>query len=343
MIVPMTRLCWLLPVILLVGCTSLPPQPFTSPIIRPFTSPLPLPATEARARVYLPLLTMAPFLVAKKGLAGGPCRIVEYAGAAWYYGWNASGIDCRISRAVKYQPGTAWFVPMIWGPEELISAAGLAAGNRIRVALGPNEPDRPDQANMTPAEVAVFQRWMEQRYASTGWHLVAPAISTRSVYLELVYAEYLRQYGEAPQWQALALHCYRPTAQDCIEDISYYVALARKWNLPGGVWVTEFGFHPCWSGTADSTADMVNALRQAETLVRWLEATPEITAYAWFVSQARNDESWIVWSGPHCGTRLYDPVAGRFTTFGEWYRGTPWPEVAFQAFLTHVIRDGHTH
>jgi len=331
------KLLWTVVLLFLAGCTALPTaQPFVSPV----AAPMPV----AGKRVLLPLLATEPWIGGKKGLAGSPCAVVEYADAFWYYTWSASGADCIFLAAGKYEPGRAWFVPMIRDPEKLISAASLGAGARIRIVLGPNEPDRPDQANMTIAETVSLMRWMELRYGPAGWQIIASAMSMRSLYLEQIYAEYTKQYAEPPRWQALAVHCYRPTAADCIADISYYVDLARKWGLPGGVWVTEYAFHPCWFGEDVNGADMLRALREAETLTRWLEAMPEITAYAWFIASLRADDmAGAIWTGPHCGTRLYAPETGRYTTFGEWYAGTPWPEPEFQAFLKRVAREGHVH
>jgi hypothetical protein len=265
-------------ILLLACCGNVPKLPYP-PRTLTFDSPLYLPQVYAQPN--------------KLGVAGGDAAQVAALGAAWHYTWS---IQCDDPACV----------PMIWGAADVDKPATDSAW-----LLGFNEPDLAGQANLTPQAAALLWHDVEARYPER--KLVAPAPSHEHFdWLLGFYAAYVTTYGHAPRLDALALHCYLPTAAECIALGRRFVGLAQAWDI-AEVWVTEFAFVPAYS---------YNAEREARAFVTWLEQTPRITRYAPFVAHIACDWSW-----PDCrksaDPSLFDAF-GQLTEMGTWYVKDKW-------------------
>lgn len=269
--------------LLVAGCGG---RPAPGPIID--RSPLAAPS----ARLYLPLAGRAP--AAKLGLAGGSPELVRTLGGSWYYWWHgephgAAGIEA---------------VGMIWGRW---SGGVPQVTTGSRWLLGFNEPDALGQAYLPPQEAAALWRQIEAVYPER--LLVSPAPShLHPEWLPAFREAYRELYGAYPRMDALALHCYLPTAAECIALGQQYVAWAEEWDA-AEVWCTEFAFLPAWSA---------DAAGEARGFVAWLEAEPRVTRYAPYVSYETGGTPWWPAIAPGTNPSLFD-AAGRLTEIGLWY------------------------
>merc|ERR1711957_289607 len=107
------------------------------------------------------------------------------AGAvSWGYGWHykaSTGLG-GISLAVPAwdAAGIHW-LPMIWGESKLAAAEGevsiLGWGTAREALLGFNEPNFPDQANLSPEQAVALWPRVEQLAAQHGIQkIVSPAV-----------------------------------------------------------------------------------------------------------------------------------------------------------------------
>ena len=119
----------------------------------------------------------------------------------------------------------------------------------------------------------------------------------------------LKEIGEAPRLDALAVHCYAWSASACIQFTQVYEGWASSWGVPE-VWVSEFSISPSAPNT------LSQSLQEAQTYINWLEADSMITRFAWFASKLQGTEAWLP---PTFITPLTDWNTGQLTTFGTMY------------------------
>ncbi|MER8069094.1 glycosyl hydrolase [Streptomyces sp. NPDC094034] len=108
---------------------------------------------------------------AGKGVALNPgdgvAQALADSGATWYHNWTSSTGDVARPEGVEY-------VPSIWGPGSVNETELGNAAREGKNLLGFNEPDRADQANLTPEQALDLWPQLEK----TGLNLGAPAVST---------------------------------------------------------------------------------------------------------------------------------------------------------------------
>lgn len=289
---------------LLSGCTALPPGAQPGPFVSPpvdqplagtFESPV---AVDRVRRLYLPLWLGEP--AGKLGLAGGSPEQARALGASWLYDWTLTPAG---SAATLEGPGIE-AVPMIGHA----SMVGADLGGNSQWVLGFNEPDLIVQSNIAPEQGAVLWREIEQLYP--GHKLVSPAVID-PLWLDHMRNVYIGRFGVAPRFDALAWHCYAWQAAGCIALGERFVALAELWGVPE-VWCTEFVFVE--AHTADPE-------REARTFVAWLEAEPLVTRYSPFAGYAeRGSWYWPDVREAADPSLFAGPGSLTLTEVGEWYR-----------------------
>jgi len=186
------------------------------------------------------------------------CKDAIRLGATWYYTWDPYGItNC---------PGVE-HVPMLSRNAVL---NGTALWSSSRYIMGQNEPDR----HIAPSQMLSVWNTMETKYPNH--NLVAPAPSheytahfainpggeprtNRFDWISSFYTEYQQRYNRKPRIHALAAHCYGAANEQglafCKSIVNEYVEKAKKWHIPGGVWVTEFNFLPVDHSQVDLSCD----------------------------------------------------------------------------------------
>lgn len=262
----------------------------------PPSAPPPTPKSPTGPfKFFMPQASVASKPPSKKGV-GMPypdCTDAATVGATWEYMWGPQPPDC---------PGID-NVPMLWGAGQVNATI---TGNSQWV-MGFNEPDQPDQSNISAANAAVMWQQIEQNYPNR--KLVAPAPSQlHPNWLVDFRNAYIAKYGKPPRLDALAMHCYMATAADCMELAQTFESWAQAWGVKE-IWLTEFAFLPCLSGSD------AQAIAEGQTLISWVENQPLYTRMAWFASRIQGTESWAM----SCNTPLLDWTTRSQSTYGKMY------------------------
>jgi hypothetical protein len=203
---------------------------------------------------------------------------LEALKVGWYYNWgNKTALTTR-----------ATFVPMVYSGKRTAPAANAEH------VLGFNEPDHPNQANMTVLEA--LEAWptvtAKARYA------IAPAMAGNPV-----TGDWLPAFLKAkPKVDAIAVHWYK--GADARKFIADLKAIHEAYGKP--LWVTEYC--PQTSATSEQQPDRFTPAQVADFIAEtstWMEQTEWVQRYAWH--------------HPKAGTcRLFDDD-GKLTATGKAY------------------------
>jgi len=186
------------------------------------------------------------------------------------------------------------FVPMIFGGGRNFGdvgfcneqACGLTVPPEYQTILGFNEPNQPDQSNMTPMEAAV--KWMEMQELYPNRTLVSPA--TGHADTEWFDEFWLQCEILGCRIDYLATHWYKSTqgAELTINTLRDYSE--RYGGLK--IWFTEFA--------AYREHDEEKVIQYIEELLPLLEHSDFIHRYSWFISRYYEDydESGWFWIDP---------------------------------------------
>lgn len=165
--------------------------------------------------------------VSKKGLAGGGTDAIDATNITWYYNWNTGGNTTPNVEYVPIRQTQFWpdFTPAY-------TKEGYTH------LLGFNEPDRPDQSNMT-VETAITA-W--PGLLKSGLRVGSPATSDP---FNPWMATFMTQ-AEAKNYRVdyMPIHCYwyKSAAQWTSDLQSVY----NKYHRP--LWITEWNIGANWTG-----------------------------------------------------------------------------------------------
>jgi len=241
-------------------------------------------------KIYLTAIVVQP--IAKRGVAmtSDDCADATALGASWLYNWNPDPPACEGVESIA----------MSWRGNP------VPLGGNAPWLLGANEPDLPEQGNLTPLEAAHQWTWFEETKAS----LVSPS-PTNIQWLVDWRNEFIALNGRPPKVHALAAHCYDFKAIDCQAKIFQFAQLAAEWNV-NALWVTEFNLWPCYQSMAEWESEL-------RTLVEWMEIQPIIKRYAVFASRIPAGVPWS-FRPEECNAPMFDGEGG-MTSFGKAYFG----------------------
>ncbi|MDX3659188.1 sigma-70 family RNA polymerase sigma factor [Streptomyces sp. ID05-26A] len=264
--------------------SSVPPSTTTAP-----AKPVPPPAVPVTASV-------------KKGVSTwnftGVGKALTDVRAGWYYNWAAQpdGIPT---------PPNVEFVPMIWGTKFTDDATLAKAKANGKVLLGFNEPDFPDQANMTPEQA--LDLW--PKLQATGLRLGSPAVAHSGD----KPGGWLDRFMTGAAQRGLrvdfiAVHWYGSDFSDAAVGHlrNYLAAVHARYGKP--IWLTEYALIDFSGGSArfPTQAQLAAFARGSSAM---MEGLPYVERYAWF---ALPDED-------KPGTGLYK-AGGTPNEAGEAYR-----------------------
>lgn len=204
----------------------------------------------------------------KRGLAFNDASLLNtFIGKfkyGWSYNWGATG--------PSHGPE---FVPMLWGPkmfDKWSDSVEKSLSSGATNLLGFNEPDLPEQANMSPQEAAKAWKTHMNPYSDRA-KLGSPAVTNGDGDMGL---NWLRSFFDACAGDCtvdfLAVHWYSSASE--VEGFKSHVRdavkLAREQGI-SDVWVTEF------QGQGGDEEKFV------EEVLPWLEGEDGVARYAYFM------------------------------------------------------------
>ena len=190
--------------------------------------------------------------------------------------------------------------PMVWSDNEAIIWNNFETYYDLDTydgfVLAPNEPERPDQADMTPEEgKALYERIRaECPNCRIVWGNVSQELSGYEWFVD-----WLALFDEPPEIAAVGIHHYYFGANDhsnLPEQLDFYASYG--WPI----WVTELGTH------------------NPDLLADWLELfenTPAVEAVFYFAPIVPEDNP--LWPWPQ--SSLFDEQTGHYTLLGCVYLG----------------------
>ncbi|MGJ6965367.1 sigma-70 family RNA polymerase sigma factor [Streptosporangium sp. G11] len=257
------------------------PPPSRTPSARatPKPSPSPAPSRRKASRTPTPTPTSPPpasvATSPRKGVGvwkmPGLSTAFAKSGASWYYTWSTR-------REGVTGPRADGFVPMIWGsgsvtPENLAQAR--SAGPYL---LAFNEPDLPQQANMTVEEA--LSLW--PKLMSAGRVLSSPSVAfgaaTPGSWLDR-FMSGAKERGYRVDF--IALHWYGADfrTEAAVGQLKSYVqAVYKRYRKP--IWLTEYALIDFSNGTRYASDAQQAAFVTAST--KMLASLPYVRRYAWF-------------------------------------------------------------
>ena len=215
----------------------------------------------------------------------------------WHYSWGANV-------SVK-EPDNIEFVPMIWGrwigQDKINTLKEWGDEGKVHYLLGFNEPDRPDQANMTVDEA--IDRW--PMLEETGLPLGSPACADSDGPWMKEFMDKANELGLRVDF--VCVHWYGGNTPKAF--INFLQNIYNEWGKP--IWITEFAVAD-WTATNPdenrySPEDVLYFMKQ---VLPQLEDLSFVHRYAWFPGYING--------GPLCSSALWDEN-GVLTTLGEYY------------------------
>lgn len=201
---------------------------------------------------------------------------IQSLNVKWYYTWGQEAL------AGVNLP----FVPMVWGKKSPIPASQ-------NVILVLNEPDRPDQSNVTVTEaLSIWNSVKAQRRGS-------PAIAANPL-----KSPWFNEFMNKAKPDFICIHWYGPPHTDSL--LQLVDTLHDKYMLP--IWITEFSVAQ-WDTTKPLySVDSVSHFMR--DIVPELNTRPFIERYAW---KTRDQ------SDPRMGTSALFDAQGNLTVLGKLY------------------------
>jgi hypothetical protein len=223
-------------------------------------------------------------LSGKRGFAdvGANYDILQSVNAGWYYGWRPD------------KPGgvgnfDADFVPMIWGAHQAnqFEIDRILGYGDVEWVLGFNEPERPDQANLTVSQAIAAWRTLSAGFTGTNVKLISPGVADTggagggqqwlASFMAQADAENLKVDGVAFHWYGVS------NPNDPIGAANSFISRVdsyhNSYDLP--VWITEFAIHD-WGGVyTDEEMRVANAIF-LENVIPRLESRSYVGGYAFY-------------------------------------------------------------
>lgn len=245
---------------------------------------------EESYRLFIPIM-ISP--INKFGVAGGTEQSTKIIGASWFYTWSSA----NNAQSVE-------FVPMIWDETHINDK--IVSNSEYLLVF--NEPDRPDQANISVEDAIILFYEIEEKYPNK--KLVSPATINETEWISKFLKLFTEKYNRYPRLNALAFHCYFHDADWCIDLGNKFIDLANKYNIKE-VWCTEFAFLEVYN------KDYKN---QINIFVSWLESEQIIKRYAPYVSYNGECPSWY-WTDCRSGANpsLFEKDLETLTELGKIY------------------------
>ncbi len=262
------------------SASSAPADPSPLPSI---SSPAGSPSASARSSAPAPSssATTTPAGLPRKGVGSvqskNAAKELADAKVSWFYNWTPRDGGVSV-------PGVQ-FVPMVWGPSDVNSAALEAAKkSNSGTLLGFNEPDNGGQSAMTTQQALDLWPQLE----ATGLRLGSPAVSWGAERSDGWFADFMAGVEKRKlRVDFIAVHIYAENfGPNAVNELSSFLeATYARYHKP--IWVTEFAMINFKGPSYPTDARESEYLKQATTL---LESKNYIERYAWFALE--DADSW---------------------------------------------------
>ncbi|TWU22708.1 glycosyl hydrolase [Bythopirellula polymerisocia] len=254
----------------------------------------------------------------KRGIAGGTIANANALNSRWYYHWSNNPPAEVTNGSFNGQ-----YTPMIWSANttniqsRVNNILSYADSLNVEYVLGFNEPERPDQANMSVSNAINVWDIMDDQLAGAGLKLVSPAVSDNLEGREWL-ADFMSQAASMNLTiDALAFHWYgtvniaNPTASanNFLNRVDSY---HNTYGLP--VWITEFAGMDF--GTDSYTSEELINFNAAflDIVVPALESRSYVERYSWWQYGQQDN-------GEQDDTKLINQTGGVWTptVIGDQY------------------------
>ena len=199
-------------------------------------------------------------------------------GVSWYYNWGITIPDQTVNME---------YVPMMWGANTATDSnfkkiqSGFEQGY-YKNLLGFNEPDLPEQSNMTVEQAIALWPKLEQ----IGIRLGSPCPASSENYCSGWLKEFMDKCKERGyRVDFIAVHCYQdfsdPNAVNQLK--TFLTRIYDTYKLP--IWLTEFGTIDVstWGGSANPNCTEEAAVKYTQASTEMLESLGFVERYAWFL------------------------------------------------------------
>jgi len=215
-----------------------------------------------------------------KGVANSACNDLTTLKTSWWYNWTTSPGSCTVPSSP--------FIPMIAGKSEKTADAVTAALNKIAAAgyktvLGFNEPNKPDQANLTVDQVVTM--WPALT-ANAGVRVSSPSTSADAAGMTWFSSFMTAATTNNFRVDFVALHWYGWNAGSCdnkAAQLESYIKWAEGITGNRPIWITE------WGCLNLSNPDMATVQAFYTAAVAMFAKHPRIERYAWYPWTTNNN------------------------------------------------------
>ncbi len=231
----------------------------------------------------------------KRGIAGGTIANANALNSRWYYHWSNNP-------PAEVTNGTfnGQYTPMVWSANttniqsRVNNILSYADSLNVDYVLGFNEPERPDQANMSVTHAINVWDIMDDQLAGAGIKLVSPAVSDNAAG-QAWLADFMAQAtANNLQVDAIAFHWYggvnltnpAASANNFLNRVDSY---HTTYGLP--VWITEFAGMD-FGNDAYTSPELINFNAAfLDIVVPALESRSYVERYSWWqFGQSDNGE-----------------------------------------------------
>ena len=254
---------------------------------------------------------------AKRGICAKDLSAEDFKalspGVSWWTNWHFEPDGSPLPEGPE-------FLPMLWSghPDLWKGLEGrLKGGPRPRAILAINEPNLKNQAGMTPQATAEAFLRLRKLASRHGVPLVGPQMALGSaadnsvkdwdpvqkkevLYTYMIpFLDAFRLHLGSEPMPDLGVHCYGNAG-----ELKWAVGeLASRYGVK--IWVTEFNEWKA-SDPASRMAYLIEA-------VKFLEESPHVAGYAWFMSRMGDDNP----------QGLLEKEPGKLSDLGQAYVGAP--------------------
>lgn len=238
----------------------------------------------------------------KRGMAGGGVEFANALNSRWYYHWgNTPPAD------VANGNFDGEYVPMIWSANttnvqgRVDNILSYEESLNVEYVLGFNEPERPDQANMSVANAIAVWDIMDDQLSGAGLKLVSPAVSDNQDGRDWL-ADFMSQAATNNlQVDEVAFHWYggvnpnNPTAS-ANSFLGRVDSYHNTYGLP--VWITEFAGLDFGDDSVTSPELIAANAAFLDVVIPGLESRSYVNRYSWWAygqpDNGEQDDSQVI-------------------------------------------------